>query len=455
MKFLNRHTEIKKIRTVLERPDPSLIILYGRRRCGKSTLLKQIKQKNDIYYQADLRDKRLQIEGLAKEIGLLYNGFSLPVYPDWESLLINLNKFLKKYDTLIVDEFPYLVKSNPELPSLLQKLRDNKKTNYNVIVCGSSQQMMHDIALNKNEPLYGRSDLILRLTGLKPGWMYGVISDNPVDLINEYAIWGGIPRYWEIRKNHPDFFTALKNEAFDKDSLLKEEPVRLLSDDLRSSVQAYSVLSLIGQGCHRLSEIASRLNKPATHLSKPLAGLINLGYVEREIPFGESEKNTKKGLYIISDPFFNFYFRFILPNKSRIELGLKQQVLNIYKKEMNRYTGHIWEQLCRASVNHLNIDNTEWDIAKRWWGKDIKGNSQEIDILAESSDKKTLLAGEVKWEEKTDIIKLDQELTHKCERLPFRGKYEKIVKAYWLKYPPEKSGNLTIITPKDVLSVLR
>ncbi|NJK86058.1 MAG: hypothetical protein HC906_08940 [Bacteroidales bacterium] len=148
----------------------------------------------------------------------------------------------------------------------------------------------------KTEPLYGRASLIIRLQGLRPGWITEGITSDAVEAVNEYALWGEIPRYWEIRNHYNDLSTALHSELFDKDSIFFEEPLRLLADDMRTSVQAYSILSLIGQGCHKLSEIASRLGRPSTDLSKPLSNLVEMGYVKKEIPFGESEKAQKKSV---------------------------------------------------------------------------------------------------------------------------------------------------------------
>ena len=239
------------------------------------------------------------------------------------------------------------------------------------------------------------------------------------------------------------------------DSILLDEPVRLLTDDMRSSVQAYSLLAVIGNGCNRLSEIAGRLNKPATQLSKPLANLIDLGYIRKENPFNENEKSSKKSLYKINDPFFSFYFRYILPNKSRIELGLKKQVMKNIKESISHFIGQFWEHLSCNSVPFTNIEGINWDIAKRWWGKDNEGNVQEVDIISESFDKKSLLIGEAKWEEKTDMEKLGNELTKKINNLPFIKKYKKIIKAYWLKHPPMDRAGYNIFSPADVLSVLR
>ena len=179
--------------------------------------------------------------------------------------------------------------------------------------------------------------------------------------------------------------------------LLFKEPEMLFFDEMRTSVLAFSILTLIGLGCNRLSEIAGRLEKPATQLNRPIKLLIDLGYVRRETPFSTSLKSTKKSLYKISDPFMNFYFSFVVPNKSRLEFGLIEQVWDEINGKFNQYVSEIWEELCRNAVPRLKIEGKTFNPAQRWWGNGTDGKAMEIDIVAESTDKSTLLIGEVKW----------------------------------------------------------
>ena len=169
--FINRIKEIKRIRTALQQDDSVLLAVYGRRRCGKSTLIKKVITENDIYFAADLRERSLQIEAFAKTIGKVVNGFSKLRYPDWDSLFHNLKNTLNQKITICIDEFPYLVKNSPELPSLLQNIIDNNiNDKYNLILCGSSQQMMQSMTLNSSSPLYGRCDEILNVNPMLLGW---------------------------------------------------------------------------------------------------------------------------------------------------------------------------------------------------------------------------------------------------------------------------------------------
>ena len=131
--------------------------------------------------------------------------------------------------------------------------------------------MMHDMVLNKKAPLYGRAGEIMKINPMSVHHLMGFLGLTPEEAVREFSVWGGIPRYWEIRKSSASLEEALKYHVVNPYGLLADEPERLFSDELRTSVQAFTLLSLIGSGCHRLSEIAARMEKPATHLSGALA----------------------------------------------------------------------------------------------------------------------------------------------------------------------------------------
>lgn len=129
-----------------------------------------------------------------------------------------------------------------------------------------------------------------------------------------------------------------------------------------------SILSLIGQGCHRISEIAARLGKPATALSRPIQRLQEMDLIHREQPFGEAERGGKPTLYKISDPFLRFWFRFVDIDRSRLGAGLVNAVAADMEAKLPHHIGEIWEELARASVTHLNLGGKTWGPASRWWG---------------------------------------------------------------------------------------
>ena len=454
--FVNRLNEIKRIETALTQEDSVLLAVYGRRRCGKSTLIKKVINERDIYFSADLREKSLQIEAFAKTIGTLVNGFSKLKYPDWDSLFRNLQNTLNQKITICIDEFPYLVKNSPELPSILQNIIDNKVNDkFNLIICGSSQQMMQSMTLNSSSPLYGRCDEILNVKPMLPGWYKDYFEINAIETIEGYSVYGGVPRYWELQQKHKSLAESIKYNLLDPDGILFKEPEMLFYDEMRTSVLAFSILTLIGLGCHRLSEIAGRLEKPATQLNRPIKLLIDLGYVRRETPFSRSEKSTKKSLYKISDPFMNFYFSFVVPNKSSLEYGQIEQVWSEINERFSQYVSEIWEELCRNAVPRMKINGKMFNPAKRWWGNGTDGKPMEIDVVAESTDKSSILIGEVKWIDNVSINKIRNELKAKIENAPFIQN-RKVLQVLFLKRAPEKiSKEIFFIEPADVIEVLK
>lgn len=453
--FVNRHKEKERLQRALSSVKSQFIVVYGRRRCGKSALMHEVLPSGSVFYTADLQERPLQLRALARQVEKVIPGFSKPVYPDWESLLTSLNAALRSHICICLDEFPYLVRNSPELPSVLQKMIDaGGHKNFHLIICGSSQQMMHHLALDSASPLYGRADEILRVRPMNEVSLQLFLDLGVDETIHEFSVWGGVPRYWEIRSKSRNLKEAIISHLLDRNGILYEEPERLFTDEMRTSMQAYSVLSLIGAGCHRLSEIAGRLEKPATQLSRVLAFLIDLGYIRREIPFGESVRSTKRSLYKIDDPFLNFYFKFLTPEKSRLESGLVDQVWNSIESQFSLHVSHTWEERCRRAIPFLDIRGVRFNPASRWWGSGRDGKPMEIDLLALSTDGHSMLIGEVKWTGKASAAAILNELTRKWENIPF-PKPSKVFKVLFSRTSTKEiPEGLSIFTPAEILPVI-
>jgi AAA+ ATPase superfamily predicted ATPase len=231
--------------------------------------------------------------------------------------------------------------------------------------------------------------------------------------------------------------------------VLYDEPVRLFLDDMRDSVQPFTILSLIASGCNRLSEIAARLNKPATNFSNPLDKLISLGYVEREIPFGENLKNSKKSLYKIADPFLRFYFHYVVPNRSAIESENIKKIIFGIQNNFNEYVSQQWERCCREYVKKNKIKDIAFENVSRWWGNVRKDDAVEFDVVALSEDKKTLLVGECKWSDsEINEENLLKAVLEKAQKLPFAQDKE-IITVLFLKQSKHKTEN--VFLPEDIL----
>jgi AAA+ ATPase superfamily predicted ATPase len=454
--FLDRKDEERRLRSALQAKPPVLAVVYGRRRCGKSTLLRRVARPRDVFFLANLNDAALQRAALATEIGRTVKGFDEAVYPSWDALLNSLADRAPRRLSLFVDEFPYLAQTSPELPSVLQAFLESAGADrINLVLCGSSQRMMHGLVLDRTAPLYGRAREILKVRPLAPGWIRDALGLDGVKAVNAYSVWGGVPRYWELARDYPSLDAAVKALVLDRNGVLHEEPLGLLLDDMRTAGQAHSLLSLIASGCHRLSEIAGRMEKPAGTLTRPLANLIDLGYVRRELPFGETAKTTKRTLYKLNDPFLQFHFRFIQAHLSMLELGLTQAVETVVKKSLSSHVSTVWEALARESAPFIQPGGIQWGAATRWWGRGTDDKPLEVDVVAESMDRTSLLVGEAKWTaSRKDVGRIVSGLNQRVQRLPFvHGR--RVVLALWLKEKAQTTADIAVLTPEDVLDVLK
>jgi AAA+ ATPase superfamily predicted ATPase len=453
--FLDRQDEQRRLRRAMRAPGGELAVVYGRRRCGKSTLLQHAIAADDIYYLADQREVRLQLPDVAAGADRVVPRFSAAGYATWDALLQTLDDRLDRTVALCLDEFPYLVQQAPALPSLLQKYLDRAgPKRLNLVLCGSSQRMMHGLVLDRTAPLFGRAREVLRIEPLRAGWIQDALGVDGVGAVEAWSVWGGVPRYWELASVFDTLGEAIEDLVLHRNGVLHDEPMGLLLDEMRSAVQPYSLLSVIGQGCHRMSEIAGRLGKPATSLVRPLGQLVDLGYVRREVPFGESERSSRRTLYKVADPFLAFHFRFVQPNKSKLQLGGTAHVADRIALQLPSHVSGAWEDLARASVPLSGIADLGWGPARRWWGAGLDGTPMEIDVAAESVDRTAVLVGECKWSEPgIDPAGERDRLIAKAKQAPWaEGRH--IVPVLWLKHAVRADG-MHVRTPEDVLGVLR
>ena len=457
--FIDRKSEVARLKKALDREDAQFIAIYGRRRIGKSTLIKQVMRlaDNDIYFLSDTTAEVNQRMLFAKTVALKIEDFDKVVYPDWETLLRALNRQIPERAVVCLDEFPYLVDSCHSLPSVIQKLLNEKVLRFDLIICGSSQRSMYGLLLDKKSPIYGMADEVIKLEPITAGHAIEALGVDAPRAVEEYSVWGGIPRYWELRRDYPNLKSAIKNLILDTQGMLNDEPQRLLKDDMRDTVQAITLLSIIGNGANRISEIGLRAGKDAGNITEPLAKLRDLCFVEREVPFGESPEKSKKGLYHIKDSLLGFLYRFVIPYQSVLELGRYDMVMDMIEEQFSQYIGLCWEKLCRDYVSGNTVGGITYKAASRWWGKIFPGGSKEgemreLDVVAESFDKKHLLIGECKWTKEEDAERLGKKLQESIPYLPFIKRGQKVHLVLFLKEPPLHQNETCIFLPKDILS---
>jgi uncharacterized protein len=339
--FINRTHELKTLNSLMIKG--GLAVITGRRRVGKTRLIKHWIQKNKgCYTQAIEAHEELQIEQLYQD---LKNDLSLPIQPhNWNELLSLLERVPHRF-CLCIDEFPYLVQSSPHLPSLLQKWLDHQNHHGSLLILsGSSIRMLNGIFLNHQAPLYGRANRIFNL--LPMGYeVFCKALHLPIHAESsfmKYSLIGGIPKYWEWI-DPKDTVTEIANRLFFENSaLLQSEPSRLLSDENIHGILPTSVLEAIGRGAERPSEIAQKLQVSQQSLSKVFQLLLEIQMIHRDVPFGESERSSKKSLYRILDPACQFWYHAYSPHRSKWYRYSESEKEHILRLHASRVFEHFW-----------------------------------------------------------------------------------------------------------------
>lgn len=410
MRFVDRLQEMDRLNAVVQRGQGGLVVVYGRRRIGKTRLLLEWGRRHGgLYSVADQSAPEIQRRYFAQAVAEKLPAINEATYDDWRALLRAVAREATHagwHGPLIIDELPYLVVSSPELPSLLQHWVDHEAAEARLVVAvaGSSQRMMQGLVLEANAPLYGRATAVLALPPIRLGHLCeGIKIADPVVGVMWYAAFGGVPRYWELAEAHAgDFEAAVDGCVLDPLSPLHREPDRLLLDELPPAASLRPILDAIGLGSHRLTEIGGRIGQPATSLARPLGRLVEMGLVRRELPFGESAKSAKRVLYKSGDPFLRFWFRAVAPNRGSLAQATTQGRLSIWKRLRSGLFAEAWEELCRESVGLAGPAQSPlgrfgpWLPAARFW----HGKGPEWDVVSRSVDGKRLLLGEVKWSDK-------------------------------------------------------
>lgn len=461
MEFVDREKELQRLNKVLSSDKKRFVVVYGRRRLGKSTLIKRALRENDVYYEAEKNEPGIQLSLLSKTISAVYPSFAGAKYDSWDSLLMAFNSVCAEGSALVLDEFPYLVQKSPSLPSTLQRLIDSGLQRFHLIICGSSQRMMQKIVIDRSEPLYGRADEMMCLSPISVKYWRDAMKLGAAQAIEEYSVWGGVPRYWVLREGYADFQSAIDGLVLDEHALLFDEPASLFMDEVSEIAPYSSIMTALGEGNQRFSHVADAVGKKTTELSKPLSNLIDMRYICKDVPFGESESKTKKTLYRIEDPFMAFYYRFIAPNRSLLALGRKEMVMKIIEQQMPDHVSHLWERLCQNAVSGNSLFGEDWMVARRWWGRvpvfedgkktPVGYEDLEFDVVAESIDKKTVFVGECKWASADYADRLLQKLHAKIAKAPF-VKGRKVVCALFLREAPLDGMTDCIMLPEDVVA---
>lgn len=426
-RFIDREAEMEVLQNEYDRNGSALVVMYGRRRVGKTTLISEfIKGKPALFFLASEESEmqnRLAFKDKAAEFidsDLLRNAS----VKNWDVIFKTIMEAsFKSKPVIVIDEFQYIGKSNPAFPSVFQRIWEEnlKHRQVMVILCGSLISMMESQTLAYNSPLYGRRTAQIRLAQI-PFRHYAEFfpHKNRRELIEMYAITGGIPKYIELFAESKDIYTAIQNNILNRSGYLYDEPNFLLQQEVSEIGSYFSIIKAIAAGNSRLSSIASMLEVKATGLTKYLKTLADLDIVEREVPVTEENpEKSKKGIYKIKDNYIRFWFAFVYPDRSFIESGNCPIVMRKIRKSLvNRHIAYVYEDVCRERMWDLNAEE-RWPFhfskIGRWWDA-----HDEIDIAAIDPDGNNLILGECKfWREPVGVNVL-RSLEDKASRVEWK-----------------------------------
>ncbi|UUV20097.1 ATP-binding protein (plasmid) [Fusobacteria bacterium ZRK30] len=421
MKFINRKNEMKTLEKEFTR-DSSFTVIYGRRRTGKTTLIKEfIKTKKSFYFFADKQNEIIQIERFKKQLAIYFNDDLLDKIEikDWDTLFTYLISKLPKDEkfVLVIDEFQYLCMTNKNFSSIFQRIYDEKLKDSNImlILCGSLISMMYSEVLAYDSPLYGRRTAQIRLKPIKFDYYIEFFPDKShKELIEFYSITGGIPKYiQEFNKNRSPIWN-IENNIFDNNNFLYSEPKFLLQEEINDLSRYFSIIQSIANGDTKMAAIATRLGLNSGSLSPYLSKLIDLDILEREVPVTENIDNSKKSLYYIKDNYLAFWFNYVYPYQSYLEIENLKYPLEKISSTFDLWVSKAYERLCLESlITHEEID---FPISKvgRWWSK-----NEEIDVVG--LGEKEIIFGECKWSKKHVGLSVLFALKEKAKKVKWKN----------------------------------
>ena len=389
MAFYCREDELRKMNKRYNDDKFECIIIYGRRRVGKTALINEFcKDKKTIYFSALNTSSQENLEALSKAIYQSNHSEddNFPVYASFEAALEEIGKIgANERLIFVIDEYPYLAKADSSISSRLQHLIDHKwqEGKLYLILCGSSMSFMQNQVLGYESPLYGRRTAQFKIDSLT----YKETAVFQPELSWEenawiYGITGGIPHYINKLEIHGSLDEAIIDSIFDRSGYLFEEPENLLKQELREPGIYNSIITAIAEGASKLNEITTKTGLESGKCSKYIKVLMELGILRKETPI--TEKPGKKTIYEIEDNFFRFWYRFVPQNYSTILSGrFPRSYERVVRSKMHDYMGLIFEKMCKEYLMRY-AEDLPFDLADvgQWWGTDPRGKKQiQIDIV--------------------------------------------------------------------------
>ena len=416
--FINRNREFAFFDSRFASGNRQLLVIYGRRRVGKTalvtTFLDQYSSEH-VYFLADQRGTAANATRFAQACADTVDDIP-PAVVGFDDVFEYIVRRVDGEFVVVIDEFSYLVEEDSAIPSVFQRVHDEilTDTQVSVILLGSSISMMEEGALSHDSPLYGRRTGQWKLTPLRFLDTRAFFPSHSIkDQIRLYAVLGGIPAYLEQFDPDTELADSIRERILTKGTFLYEEPEFFLRQELREPTTYMAILEAMAAGNTTVTEIANAIGRDANGMSRYLKNLQRLEVVNRIVPV--TDPNRKQGIYTIGDEFFSFWFRFVYPNLSDLEQGNTDAVADAVLGDLDLHTSRIFETICRQAIQHPNFP-VRVSRTGKWWYK-----GDEIDAVAVHGEQERLLLGECKWTTDSVGTRLLTELEQSASNVRWRG----------------------------------
>ena len=438
MNFFGRNQELALLDNLQQRDGAQMLILYGRRRIGKTALITQwtqnrLLEQEYLYWMATQTSTTNQLRDFSQAI-LRFIEPDVPIapsfsYESWETALARVAQLARERRfVLVLDEITYAMQANPELPSLIQRAWDHslKETNLFLILTGSLAGIIQRSALDYQAPLYGRATAKLKLQPLSFGTLNALLPAMTTEQrAAVYAITGGIPAYLELFDDTITIIQNLRDHFITPTNVMLNDAVFLLREQIDEPRNYMALLEAIANGGRKLADIAKLAGLERSNANKYLTVLRELGYIERIVPATvQRPERSRQGRYVFTDAYLRFYFRFLRPYLGDIERGRFNRAINLLNDHLTNFIGlHTFEELCREWLNEkADRDELVFSIDRvgSHWSK-----IAQIDVVGINWRTKQILFGECKWgHQPVDRKVIDKLVTQSAKALPSKGNWQ-------------------------------
>ena len=436
MEFVGRQHELRTLETFYNSPNAGLLILYGRRRIGKTRLITRFLEQHhtapSFYWVATTHSEVFQLRDFSQAVMAHDPRMSGPPTADfsfsgWEAALEHLADVValdNESHVIVLDEFTYLLRNQPAISSIFQKVWDHRLSQIpqlKLILTGSLIGMMAREVFSYQAPLYGRATAQIRLRPLPYAAIHELFDERQADeRVAIYGVTGGVPAYLDLFTRTPHFVTALQEQCLVPGSIFLSDPAVILYEQLQEPQTYESVLSAIASGFHQWSEIARMAGVTETALGHYLKVLQELEFIEKREPI-LAKPRGKRGRYYVNDHFLRFYYRFVVPQIGAIERGYHEAAAAKIRAELRPFLGaHVFEELCRewvwAAAMLGRLDFVPEVVGSYW--RRYRGQGVQLDVVAAAPRERRLLVGEAKWGRENLSRRLLTDLMERSRRMP-------------------------------------